>query len=181
MIKSIFLSPHDDDSTLFGAFICLREKPLILVITDAYIQSNRGEKGCDAETRAKESEAAHKILGCETARLGIRDDEATTEMITILLSAYDDYDVVYTPALQGGNRHHDMVNEAAQRVFGDKVKEYTTYTRTELWTRGNIEIIPTLEELDLKNKALLCYTSQINLPATKPHFEAIKNKSEWLI
>lgn len=181
MSNILFLSPHDDDSTLFAAFTCLREKLDILVCLDSWIQPNRGEIGCDAETRAKESKEAHKILGCKTFRLGLRDDEVTEELLNILLQSYDDYDVVYAPALQGGNRHHDMISLAAEKIWGKRVKYYTTYTKTELWTKGNIEVIPTPEELDLKNKALREYNSQINLPSTRPHFLAVIGRSEWLM
>jgi LmbE family N-acetylglucosaminyl deacetylase len=181
MFKSLFLSPHDDDSTLFGSFTCMREKPTILVCTDAFIQNNRGEKGCDAETRAKESEEAHKILGCDTLRLGLRDDEVTGELLDILLRAYDDYEVIYAPQVyENGNPHHNLVGIIAEKVFGDKVIFYSTYTRNNLWENGDIEVIPTKEELDLKNKALLMYNSQINLPSTRPHFLAVLGRSEWI-
>lgn len=180
MKKTILISPHDDDSALFCAFTCLREKPLIVVVTDAYIQDNRGEKGCDAITRARESEEAHKILGCETLRLGIRDDEINEEIVEIMFKTLE-ADKVYAPALQGGNPHHDTISRIAKKVFGDKVIFYTTYTPTELWTKGDIEVIPTQRELNLKNRALTCYHSQINLPATRPHFLAILGRSEFLI
>ena len=51
-MKRLFLAPHDDDQILFGAFTCIRLKPDILVVTDSYIQPNRGETGCSAEERA---------------------------------------------------------------------------------------------------------------------------------
>jgi hypothetical protein len=72
-----------------------------------------------------------------------------------------------------------MVARAAVQVFGDKVRQYTTYTRTELYTRGRVEIVPTAEELDLKNRALECYVSQLRI--NRPHFDAVRGKSEWLV
>lgn len=178
-MRRLFLSPHDDDQTLFGAFTCLRHHPDVLVVLDSYIQPNRGEIGCDAPTRAGETLAANRILGCETIRLNLRDDIATQEEIQEELTVYrDQYDIVYAPAYQSGNIHHDMVNLSAYRVFGNKVIEYTTYTKTELWTKGNVEIVPTEEELRLKNEALDCYKSQISI--NLPHFQAVYGKSEWL-
>lgn len=181
-MKKLFLSPHDDDHALFGAFTCLREKPIVLVVTDSWIQPNRGEKNCDAATRARETAASCRILGCDMERLYIRDDQITEGILESKLQAYRDYNVIFAPALQGGNPHHDMVSRTAHRVFHDKkVYHYTTYTKTDLWTTGSIEIVPTPEELEIKQRALACYESQINLPSTRPHFEAVQDKSEWFV
>lgn len=179
MLRYLAISPHDDDIALFLAFTAQRVKPDIAIVLDSYIQPQRGEIGCSAEERAKETEKANKILGCKTIRLGRRDDSATEEEIEeVIRGKLEDYDVVYAPALQGGNIHHDMVNRASHRVFGDKVIEYTTYTKTQLHTRGETEVVPTLEELRLKNMSLNCYESQIRI--NLPHFQAVLNQSEWL-
>lgn len=177
----VLLSIHDDDSVLFTAFTCLREKPLVVVCLDSYIQPNRGEIGCDHITRANETKKAHEILGCPVIRLGIPDNLATEENITEALRGMSGFDTVYAPALQGGNPHHDMVSRAAGLSFGVRVRYYTTYSKQELWTKGNKEIVPTEEELNLKYKALMCYQSQYNLPATRPHFEAVIGRSEFLM
>ncbi len=181
-MKTLAIQPHDDDIALFLAFTCMREKPHILTVLDSYIQPNRGEVGCDAVSRAKETEEALKVLGCVGSRSNIPDNNVTIEDILSDFKdpVWADFDVVYVPALQGGNRHHDMVSRAATTVFGDKVIYYTTYTKSELWTQGELEVEPTKEELALKKKALECYQSQLTLPATKPHFEAVDGKSEWL-
>lgn len=177
--KELFISPHDDDNVLFGSFICIRNKPTVLVVLDSYIQPKRGEVGCSAKERAKETAAANKILGCKVERIGLHDDMVTSEMLEKALLKYrDEYGVVYAPALQGGNPHHDMISKACDKVFGDKVTHYTTYTKKELWTRGVSEVVPTEKEAKLKEKALACYESQIRI--NKPHFDAVAGKSEWL-
>ena len=174
---NLAIIPHNDDEGLFLAYTCMREKPLVLVITDSHIQPNRGEVVCSAEERWQESVEACKILGCPVIRIGLRDDTLTEDDVRTALKRFSGFDKVYAPAIQGGNPQHDMIGKVAKELFN--VIEYTTYTKTELWTKGNIEIIPTQEEMDLKNKALLCYISQVNLPSTRPHFEAVKNKSEF--
>lgn len=179
-MNSILLSPHDDDSVLFASFTCLRQKPLVVICTDSWVQPNRGEIGCDVVTRAEETKKAHMILGCPVIRLGFRDDTVTQEDIAKALSGFSGFGVVYAPAHQGGNHHHDMVSLAAKEIF-ENVRYYTTYTKTELWTTGHQELVPTEEELNIKYKAMTCYESQINLPATLPHFQAVVGKSEWLI
>ena len=177
----LFVSPHNDDEALFGAYTLLREKPLVLIVTDAHIQTNRGEVGCDAETRWQETVQAMKVLGCPVIRLGKPDDQLTEEWLKLALRGnFANFTTVYCPALQGGNIHHDMVHNACKEVFGDACIEYTTYSKQELWTKGDIEVIPTEEEEELKALALACYQSQIALKSTLPHFLAVMGKSEWL-
>lgn len=176
---NLLLSPHDDDNALFASFICLREHPLVVIVTDSYIQSQRGELGCESNIRADETREAAKILGCPVIRLGIRDDVVTEEAVVKALRRLQGFDTVYAPALQGGNYHHDIVSRAAAEAFS-RVQYYTTYSKEALYTKGGIEVRPTEEEANLKYKALECYQSQLLLPATRPHFEAVINRSEWI-
>lgn len=187
---NLLCSPHDDDSVLFAAVTCMRAKPLIVVCTDSYVQDNRGEVGCSAAERAEESARAHAILDCDVHRMGIRDDNCDEEsiirgldsMLALLRMQNNievrDIDAVYAPAIQGGNIHHDQTASAALKVFGRKVKQYTTYTKTELYTEGTFEIVPTKEERLLKKQALEAYQSQLRING--PHFQAVINESEWL-
>lgn len=179
----LFISPHNDDESLFGAFTLIREKPLVVVVTDSFIQPNRGDISCDAHTRRQESIAACKIFGCPIAFLGIKDTELTSSNLSSRLEDFKNlgFEGVYAPAIQGGNPQHDLIGKIANQIFNNVIY-YTTYTKTELWTKGEIEVVPTPEEIELKEKALWCYQSQIKLPATRPHFEAVLGgKSEWLI
>ena len=176
---NLFLSPHNDDESLFGAFTLLREKPLVVVITDAYIQYNRGNLGCSDAIRKAETIKAMEILKCPVVFLGIKDTELTEEILRKRLEPFTGFEKVYAPAIQGGNPQHDLIGHVAEDIF--PVTRYTTYTKTELWTKGTQEIVPTAEEIELKEKALWCYQSQIKLPSTKPHFEAVLGKSEWLM
>lgn len=176
----ILLSPHDDDNALYASFTCIREKPLVVVVTDSWIQPNRGEKGCSAQERAEETRKACETLGCRVFRLGIKDTELNEWNLKEALKPYLHEKTVYAPAIQGGNFQHDLVGRIAKEIFGDVI-QYTTYTKTELWTKGDIEIIPTEEENGLKKRALAQYFSQLQLPSVYPHFVAVINKSEWLI
>lgn len=182
--RNIVLSCHDDDSVLFMSYLSMREKLLHIVVLSSYIQPNRGEVGCGPIERADETKAACDVLGCEVVRLGLRDDNATeADMIKALIPFAGIADTVYAPAMQGGNVHHDMLARGSSFVFETsstiKYRKYTTYTRTELYTTGDIEIAPTPEELELKARALACYSSQIRI--NRPHFDAVAGKSEWLM
>lgn len=179
-MNKIFLAPHNDDEALFGAYTLMRLRPLVVIVTDSFIQPNRGDIGCSAQERRQETINAMNLLGCPVVFLGIKDTELTQEILTQRLQ-YFNPETIYIPAIQGGNIQHDIVGKIGRELFGKKVEVYTTYTKQELWTKGNYEIIPTEQEKELKNKALDCYVSQVNLPSTAPHFLAVRNKSEWLI
>jgi glycosyltransferase involved in cell wall biosynthesis/LmbE family N-acetylglucosaminyl deacetylase len=177
----IFLSPHNDDETLFGAYTNIRHKPLVVIVTDSYIQPLRGDIGCTTEIRRYETIKAMNIAKCPVVFLGIKDTEITEEILRERLQGFNP-ETIYIPALQGGNPQHDLVNKVAMELFGrNKCEQYCTYTRTELYTTGGWEIKPTQQEIELKNRMLDCYKSQINLPSTAPHFLAVRNKSEWLV
>jgi len=176
----MLLSPHHDDESLFAAFTLIRHKPLVIICTSAYIQSERGDEGCTDEIRTKETIEAMKIAGCPVVFLGIKDTELTEEILRERLKVFKP-EMIYAPAIQGGNIQHDIVGKVAKELFGDKCEQYTTYTKTELYTTGNFEIKPTHSELELKEKMLNCYESQLNLRSTLPHFMAVKCKIEWLL
>jgi LmbE family N-acetylglucosaminyl deacetylase len=177
-MTSLFISPHQDDETLFGAYTLMRQKPVVLVVTDSYIQWKRGDP-ITMTTRRNETLAAMKLLGCPVVWGEIHDDDVSEGAVHNLLQRFQNFDRIYAPAVQGGNVAHDIIGEVASRL--PNVIEYTTYTKEELWTTGQFEIIPTAEEMVLKNQALDCYQSQIQLPSTAPHFVAVRNRSEWLI
>lgn len=182
-MKSILFATHPDDEALFCAYTLMREKPLVVIVTDAHIQANRGEKGCDSETRWAETKKAMALVDLPVVRLGIADYDLDFHKLgTFLLNSLDGFETVYAPAIQEGNMQHDIVGRACGAAFGNKVKFYSSYAKGQWFTKGNTEIVPTEEEFELKKKMLACYTSQLNLPATAPHFEAAKEaKSEWFV
>lgn len=180
MTNTLFISPHNDDESLFGAYTLMREKPLVVIVTDGFIQAKRGDDVTWAERRS-ETIAAMSLVGCPVLFGGIPDDTVTPDFVASLLGRLFGFTKVYAPALQGGNAHHDMISLVARDIFRDVI-QYTTYTKDELWTTGNKEIMPSPEEAMLKEQMLNCYQSQIRLPSTAPHFTAVRGgKSEWLL
>lgn len=185
-MKSVLFSVHDDDSALFAGVVCQREHPTVVVVADSYVQPSRGETGCSAAERAAETEAAQAILGCETVRLGLRDDDLTIDQVQrALLHASLDGETIYVPALEGGHPQHDLVARAAATVFGtEKLRCYSTYAKlsqyrdADLQPVGTTEVEWTREEYDLKQRALRCYASQQRV--NPMHFAAVEGRSEWL-
>lgn len=176
----IFLAPHNDDEALFGAFTLMRVKPLVIIVTDSYIQPERGDVECTAEIRRQETIDAMAIAGCPVVFLGIKDTELTEDILHERLKGFNP-ETVYVPAIQGGNAQHDLVGKVGLELFGDRCERYTTYSKTELYTEGKYEIKPTEEELDKKFRMTNCYLSQLTLPSTRPHFIAVNGNSEWLL
>ena len=180
------ISPHDDDSVLFAAATCLRERPTVVVVADSYVQPARGEVGCSAEARAAETAQAHAVLGCETIRLGLRDDDLRLEQVCdVLRPLLASVGQVYVPALEGGHPQHDLAALAAAEVFSpEALRCYSTYARlsqygeADLSPVGTEEIVLTPEEAALKMSALRCYESQVRI--NLPHFRAVVDRPEWL-
>jgi LmbE family N-acetylglucosaminyl deacetylase len=175
----LLISPHNDDAELFAAFTMLREKPTVLTVTDSFIQFERGDDITWMQRRQESKEAA-LTLGCEVEFGGIPDTQLTADALRVLFRKYQGYETVYAPAIQGGNWQHDMISNVAQEMFQNVIL-YTTYTKSKLHTTGSVEIVPTAEEIDLKNQALFCYQSQLRLPATRPHFNAVIDKPEYYV
>lgn len=177
----LLLSPHNDDESLFAAFTLLRERPLVVFVTDGYVQAARSPS-VTCETRRCESIAACATLGCATLFLGLRDDALTTRQVTDALRGFWNFDEVYAPADQGGHPQHDMVSRAAREVFFGRsvtLTEYCTYAADSRFyaNEGKRPLVGTAAEWALKRKALACYPSQI---WSVKHFQAVQDQPEWL-
>ena len=165
-MNSIFLSPHNDDETLFGAFTLLRERPRVIVIFDGFAQGGRGIP-ITFQQRRFETKAACQILGCPPPQFAcFRDDDPTVtpnhirsrvgQMIDRLAGKE-----IYAPAMEaGGHKQHNMVAEAFGLVPG--VKRYLTYTDRGKSVRPNEVPILQPEWIGLKLKALAVYNSQFD-------------------
>lgn len=168
----LFISPHNDDETLFGAFTILRERPLVLVVTDSERQK---AKGITAEERRLESQAALRILEAPVAFLGIPDQALETSLLEHLyaefVADFGPFTHVFMPAEEeGGNVDHNLI---ARRIGGlipeSGRTNYLTYTAAGKSTstkRVNFAAEWPLRKL----KALACYRSQIVEPSTRDHF-----------
>ena len=166
----IFLSPHNDDETLFGAYTIMREKPLVIIVTDSYIQQERGDEATTGE-RIEETKKAMKLAGAEVEFLHIPDKDFTLAGLEELLWKYGRPSIVYAPAFEeGGNYIHNSVGQIARLVLGN-VKHYNTYVSGNDKTKGSELIIPTEEEKELKKKMLACYTSQLKIPTCANFFK----------
>ena len=170
MNKNIFLSPHNDDEVLFGAYTIMREKIPVIICTDSYSQYN-------VLIRRNETRNAMDLLGVEVFFLGIPDilDDLTFKrVLKIKLKRLGITGKVYAPNTDCSNRQHKILGEVAKEMF-DTIA-YDTYKNS--WgTTGIGELItPTIEEKELKKKAMSLYKSQIERPLTVKHFERVHDE-----
>lgn len=159
----LFLSPHNDDETLFGAFTILRERPRVIVCYDsAAAQRVYGRP----EIREDESRQACTILEAETIEqwhMPPGDENFLHSRLSTLMFA-GTIEHVWAPNLDCSHPDHRMLAEVAADVFGDKLTTYHTYkdgVRVEGWS------VPILGDdwVGRKLQALACYRSQFHTPA----------------
>lgn len=175
----LFLSPHNDDETLFGAFTIQREKPLVVVVFDSYVQAIRGNDVTWGQRRL-ETERALETLVPDSADwrfLGLRDDvnQPSITAIAHLVEQLGDFEHVYAPAIElNGHAHHDIVGRVADWIWSPgRVTHYLTYTRDKgKSTSAHRVPVESGEWTRRKLRALACYESQIDIErlGCRPHF-----------
>lgn len=177
MSKTLFLSPHNDDETLFGAYTIQRERAHVVIIYDSHVQPSRSHvmtmdecRACNAENRRQETKDAIRYLNPTTLRFcGVSDldnrqgtvNDALVDL-KVRLALYD-IEKVYVPAIEvDGHTQHNLVGEMAAHLWRDReVIQYLTYTRTGGKSRSALPVASTGEMVINKLKAMACYTSQI--------------------
>jgi LmbE family N-acetylglucosaminyl deacetylase len=170
MTRTLFLAPHNDDETLFGAFIVQQDQADVVVVLRSHYEATRWPDA-HFHVREAETDAAMEILGRPWEQWTFSDlDPDWPEILRMFRERSDDYDVVYAPAVYTeGHPHHNAVGEAAYEAFGDRVLWYTTYSRTRGRETGT-RVGPTAEQIVRKLRALACYRSQIAIGLMRPHF-----------
>jgi len=175
----LLLSPHNDDECLFAAYTLMREKPLVIIVTDSDAQLG---EGITAQQRREESRRACELLGVPVVFLGLKDGTLERQKADLKRRlepfASQSWTHVYAPAVQGGHNDHDALGDVVSSMFSP-VSYYATYSEGEFFTPAGREIEPTQEQVERKNRALDCYRSQIGLPQNKYHFDAVRGRSEY--
>jgi len=175
----LFISPHNDDETLFGAFTLLRERPLVAVVFDSFVQERRGY-GITAAARRAETRAACEVLGVSCGFLGLRDDSPDWRAVRWALAEYKRSGVteVWAPAVErDGHLQHNEVGAIAGELF-PRVTYYLTYTRTGGKSTAG-RLVPFENAwIGIKLRALAEYRSQIGHASTAEHF--IRDQREYV-
>lgn len=180
-MRSVFVSPHDDDHALFGAFTCLRENPILVVVFDSYVQAARGLP-VTRNMRTEETARAAAILNCKSVlRLGFRDDQETTpnkirSRAGELLEGLEGCKI-YAPAFEPfGHRQHNLCADA----FPLPAIHYLTYATRGKSVGGLPVPIESGTWIHAKLRALAEYSSQMSLDPRMgcwPHF--LRDQTEY--
>ncbi len=165
---SVFISPHDDDHALFGAFTCLREHPVLVVVFDGHVQQQRGLP-VTCQERAAETEAAARILGCSrVVRLGFSDAGPLPRPADILQAIHDKVPAIhrgcwFLPAEEeDGHDQHNLVAQITPVL--KNCTPYLTYTRNGGKSTSDKPVqIEHGDWIASKLLALACYKSQMNM------------------
>jgi LmbE family N-acetylglucosaminyl deacetylase len=152
---AVFLSPHNDDETLFGSFTLLRERPRVITVLRSHVQEQRGT-GVTYQEREAENAAALEVLGiAEWEQWTYPDDDPPWSEIRDRLASVP-AERVYAPAIERrGHAHHNAIGELANAAWPGKVIHYTTYTTWGRTRRGD-EVPWEHEWVLLKLRALSC-------------------------
>jgi LmbE family N-acetylglucosaminyl deacetylase len=179
MNPPLFLAPHNDDETLFGAFTIQRERCRVVTVLRSYYQAQRwpGANAATFERRENETLQALNALGVPFFEQWTHDDRnpdwAVIGEQLGSLDADERYPKVYAPFPEqhDGHEHHDLLGRLAVAVFGrDRVTFYTTYQREQGRSTVGHRVDPTAGEIAGKLRALACYTSQLENWLCRPHF-----------
>jgi len=108
--------------------------------------------------------------------LSVKEDDLRQRLLPF---TEQEWDCVYAPAIEGGHPEHDLLGRVASSLFRN-VRYYSTYKDPAVPPRGQHAITPTKEEIDLKNRALDCYASQLLLNDVRVHFDTVRGKAEYL-
>lgn len=184
---AIFLSPHNDDETLFGSFTLQTVKPHVVIVLRSDYQNRFF--GIEHERRELETKLAMEILGCHWEQWRFTDDTPDWDAVRHALHGlqHPGLSRVYAPAVEtDGHPHHNALGQAAVEVFGEPlIWPYLTYSvfdgKSTMESHGGYSVNPENgQQIINKLRALACYRSQILTPEAGcwPHF--IRDQAEYV-
>lgn len=161
-MTGIFLAPHNDDETLFGAYTIMRYHPLVVVVFRSEMQEELfGIRAAVREAETHDAMAELHHLAWKQWPYpddGKTSDAALAEAMDALIGARDG--PIWAPAVtERGHRDHNQVGRVAAALFPE-VTHYMTYDYGGEKQRGK-PVHPEPAWIAFKLRALACYRSQI--------------------
>ncbi len=184
-MTALFLAPHNDDESLFGAFTIQRQRAHVVTVLRSFYQAERWPAAdYGFERREAETKAALAELGATGEQWDHDDRDPDWRDIGTQLRLLDldarGWSVVYAPFPEAvdGHEQHDQLGRIAYDVWPTSVVFYTTYTRQNGRTVGE-RFDPTPGEIAGKLRAMAHYGSQLENWLTRPHF--MRRLDEYLV
>lgn len=181
----LFVSPHNDDAVLFGAFTLQREHPTVLTVFKSRVQVDRGHPECNDAIRWREDFDAVRSLGCQLRGCSIADNLTDIDVQLPLwqaLGKWSGAEEVWLPAgEEGGHAQHNLVALIGGSVFENaKIHRYLTYTAAGKSTHG-VPVPCNGVMIRRKLIALAYYQTQIEIDALGcwPHF--LRDQTEYCL
>lgn len=161
-MTDVFLAPHNDDETLFGAYTCLRHQPLVVVCLRSFVEET-WPGGPHYAVRERETGDACALLDCDWLQWTFPDDNPPWEELTAAIAGLG-ADRVWAPLPEpGGHQHHNAIGRIASHVYPQTVF-YATYTHLNGKTTAGELVEPEPGWERVKRQAMACYASQANHP-----------------
>jgi LmbE family N-acetylglucosaminyl deacetylase len=181
----LFISPHNDDAVLFGAFTLMRDRPVVMTVLDSYVQLRRGHAEADVFLRRAEDIAAITgVLNRPVLFGGVSDDQPLEKMAEEIRQVFREVGPVQEAWLplweDGGHDHHNLVATIGRQEFAvHNIHWYLTYTAAGKST-GGVRVMCSGQMVRKKLEALACYKSQLDIDALGcyPHF--LRDQTEYL-
>src|SRR5712691_6293662 len=153
----LFLSPHNDDETLFGAFTIIERRPKVVV---CYLSP----PGWGApEVRTEETRRALLCLGTDDF---VQEDAyrwSSVEAMLVALAQQFRPSHVWAPSVNASHPEHVALAKAAASVFTkDILTRYHTYRTFGQKVRDGVKVKHVPAWTEMKLHALAKYQSQIN-------------------
>lgn len=162
----VVLEPHPDDAVLFACWAIIQHTAhVVTVCGESHLQHGLGVTSND---RVHDTEGALFELDVTGEMWPIRDDTPDWEAAESMMRELDDRmspTLVFAPASErNGNPAHTTVGLLADKVFGDRVTFYLTYTGApSVKSRGGGKVVPEQAWIPMKLRALACYESQFRV------------------
>lgn len=182
MNETLLIEPHLDDAVLFASYTIMREKPAIVTVLGG-TPDVKDYYGTPYSTRRHEQELALFMLGHDPARWtcwGNPEEDPDWDEIRHSFKALrlNGYTKVWAPRPEpGGHEQHNRVARLVAEQW-PHANWYMTYRRGNPRSRGTI-VLPQPGWRARKLRAMSCYSSQIDLDATRPWFAADDALLEW--
>lgn len=174
-MKTVALSPHNDDVELFACYETLRHDADVIVCLRSARMGTPGYPPplVDHQTRERETAGAMDVLGLDWGQWEFLDSQPDWDALRHRLEGLAAvYDHAIAPAVEvGGHEHHNRIGLMALDAF-EKVTPYLTYTYPSTRSTGGSRVEPQDGWPELKLQALSHYDSQATHPMTWMHFRA---------